>query len=138
MNCIKPILTILISVIISFAVNAQSASDMQLARQLAKQQGYSDSQIDAMIKQKQEQGTESKNTANSTNRDRNTGVSKQTDIQNQKNAYGVSGAQNTIYSNQMQGQQFVVGEQQMPSLKKDAIWLPGDRSEEHTSELQSH
>lgn len=41
----------LASVLVSAAVYAQSATEIQMAKQLAKQQGYSDAQIEAMMNQ---------------------------------------------------------------------------------------
>ena len=39
-------------------VNAQSATDIELAKQLAKQQGYSDAQIEAMMNQYNNKGNQ--------------------------------------------------------------------------------
>ena len=47
--------------------SAQSATDIELAKQLAKQQGYSDAQIEAMMNQYNNKGNQDKSGKQNTN-----------------------------------------------------------------------
>ncbi|MEG2471317.1 MAG: hypothetical protein RSA75_08610, partial [Bacteroidales bacterium] len=49
--------TVVLSIFIAVTAVAQSAEDIEMAKQLARQKGYSESQIEAMMSQKQGQET---------------------------------------------------------------------------------
>lgn len=92
----RKIKVLILGMLIGVSAMAQSATDIELAKKLAKQQGYSDAQIEAMMKQ------QSGNAPTGTKKvnqpiDRNIAVQQQySDYEQQrlKSNYGVSGEQN--------------------------------------------
>ncbi|MEG1088257.1 MAG: SLBB domain-containing protein [Bacteroidales bacterium] len=78
--------TVVLSIFITVTAVAQSADDIEMAKQLARQKGYSESQIEAMMSQKQGQGTTAATVAQIKAVDRNIstkeqyGVAKQTEF----------------------------------------------------------
>ncbi len=112
MKVLKHIFTIVLFIGISSLVQAQSAADLELAKQLAKQQGYSDAQIEAMMKQKQGSGTQQTNTKQAS-RDRNAGVEQmQEDLKSQQTNNKIS-EQNLQSSQELQSQQFEINKKSL-------------------------
>ena len=65
---VKKFFLVLVSVMASAGVYAQSAAEIQMAKQLAKQQGYSDAQIEAMMGQYNKGGNSQEATVQSVDR----------------------------------------------------------------------
>ena len=111
------------------AAQAQSATDIELAKQLAKQQGYSEAQIEAMMNKRN--GANSQNGSVNNTSNRNTAAQQQ-QIQMQQQQqqmqmnYGVAGQ---IGGQQVQGMQNQFGMQdpmlQLPELKAGSDLIYG-------------
>lgn len=109
------------------AAHAQSATDIELAKQLAKQQGYSDAQIEAMMNKQTNNGESNLNSSQKTySVDRNAAaLQQQQQMQQQQKQmqmnYGVAG--------QVDGQQGMFGMMdpmyQLPELKTGAALIYG-------------
>lgn len=108
-------------------VLAQSAADIELAKQLAKQQGYSDAQIEAMMNQHTGKNTPTQ-AQNSQNIDRNAAAMQQQQMfmqqqmQMQQN-YGVAGQQQM--QGQIQGMNPMQAQMQLPQLPQGADLIYG-------------
>ena len=92
---VRRLLLVLAMALTSGFATAQSASDIALAKQLAKQQGYSDAQIEAMMSQ-YNNGGKSTSSATSQTVDRNAAAIEQQQMMMQQQmqmAYGVAGGQ---------------------------------------------
>lgn len=118
-------------------VNAQSATDIELAKQLAKQQGYSDAQIEAMMNQYNNKGNQSTNKDQKQQGiDRNASAMQQQQMMQQQQQqmmmnYGVAGQMGADQNNpmaqmgqfnQMGANQMVM---QMPKLMQGADLIYG-------------
>lgn len=83
-------------------VFAQSAADMELAKQLARQQGYSDAQIKAMIQRYEQKDAKNTKNESGTVINRNTAVLQQQQLMQQQQmqimgSYGVSGNTDAMF-----------------------------------------
>ena len=95
---VRRLLLVLAMALTSGFATAQSASDIALAKQLAKQQGYSDAQIEAMMSQ-YNNGGKSTSSATSQTVDRNAAAIEQQQMMMQQQmqmAYGVAGGQQQV------------------------------------------
>ena len=118
--------------------SAQSATDIELAKQLAKQQGYSDAQIEAMMNQYNNKGNEDKSGKQNTQGiDRNASAMQQQQMMQQQQQqmmmnYGVAGQ---MMGTDAMGQMGQMGQQgagqmgmpymQMPKLMQGADLIYG-------------
>ncbi len=95
----KKICIAVLAVLVSLPLFAQSASDIEMAKRLARQQGYSEKQIEAMLKQKNEASSSGfQSRTDNKSIDRNAAIREQQQYRRQNGderktltGYGVSG-----------------------------------------------
>lgn len=124
----KKIWLAVIAIFITVAAVAQSAADLELAKQLARQQGYSESQIEAMLKQKQGGATTGTNQQTKTV-DRNAAVKEQqyNNQQNQQNQqYNQQNQGMNTQGMQLQSMQGIQGMQNMPGMQNGQFTGAGE------------
>lgn len=105
---IRRVLSVIVMVLCGSYAMAQSAADIELAKQLAKQQGYSDAQIEQMLKNRNGESQQSSSSGVQV-ANRNDGAMQQQQMMMQQQQmmqmnYGVAGQQGGMYPQQLQNQ----------------------------------